>query len=214
MVFFEGVSEPMDKGEQTRLTILERAVQAFSLSGYSGTSMEALTRATGLTKGGIYNHFGSKEALALEAFDFAQKQMEQRFRGFFAGRQHACDRLLAMVEFFRSIIVDPLFPGGCILLNTAIEADDTNPALLSRARQAADSWREYVTRTVQLGIERQQIKPTTEATSVLSVLLGSLEGAIMLCKLYGTTQPMEHTVAHLSRYIESLRADAPQLSAG
>lgn len=197
----------MDKGQQTRLAILERAARVFSLSGYNGTSMETLTRATGLTKGGIYNHFGSKETLALEAFDFAQEQLRQRFRVFFEGRQHACDRLLAMVEFFQSIIVDPLFPGGCILLNTAVEADDTNPLLLDRARQAADSWREYVSRTIQLGIERQQIKPATDATSVLSVLLASLEGSIMLCKLYGTTQPMEHTVEHLARYIADLRAD-------
>ena len=54
----------MDKGQQTRLAILERAARVFSLSGSSGTSMETLTRATGLTKGGIYNHFGSKTALA------------------------------------------------------------------------------------------------------------------------------------------------------
>jgi TetR/AcrR family transcriptional regulator, transcriptional repressor for nem operon len=198
----------MDKGEQTRLVILERAAQAFSLTGYSGTSMDALTRATGLTKGGIYNHFGSKEALALEAFDFAQEQMQQRFRSFFQGRKHACDRLMAMIEYFRSIIVDPLLPGGCLILNTAIEADDTNPVLRARAQQATDAWQEYVTRTVLSGIERQQIKPHTDPTKVLTTLLATLEGAIMLCKLYGVTSYIEQAVEHLTTYVESLRADA------
>ncbi len=200
----------MDKGEQTRLAILERAAQVFSLTGYSGTSMEALTHATGLTKGGIYNHFGSKEALILETFDFAQDQMLRRFRGFFQGRQHACDRLLAMVEYFRSLIVDPLFPGGCFILNTAVEADDTNPQLRARAQQAADAWQEYVRRTVQLGIERQQIKPETNPAMVLTTLLATLEGSIMLCKLYGVTSYMEQAVEHLTAYVESLRADSAE----
>jgi len=203
----------MDKGEQTRLAILERAAQAFSLTGYSGTSMEALTRATGLTKGGIYNHFGSKEALALEVFDFAQDQMQQRFRGFFQGRQHACDRLLAMVEYFRSLIVDPLFPGGCFILNTAVEADDTNPQLRARAQQAIDAWQEYVRRTVQRGIERQQIKPGTDPAMVLTTLLATSEGAIMLCKLYGVISYMEQAVEHLTAYVESLRANNTETDA-
>jgi AcrR family transcriptional regulator len=197
----------MDKGEQTRVAILEQAARVFSLSGFSGTSMDALTRATGLTKGGIYNHFGSKQALALEAFDFAQNLMQQRFRQIFQGRHDACACLLAMVEFFRSIIVDPLFPGGCLILNTAIEADDTNPGLLARARQAADAWREYVTRTVQQGITRQQLKPNTDPARVLTTLLATLEGAIMLCKLYGETDYMEQAVEHLTAYIETLRAE-------
>lgn len=198
----------MDKGEQTRLTILEQAARVFSLSGFSGTSMDTLTRATGLTKGGIYNHFGSKEALALEAFDFAQNLIQQRFREIFQGRSNACDRLLAMVELFRSIIVDPLLPGGCLLLNTAVESDDTNPVLRARAQQTADTWQEYVTRTVQLGIERQQIKPGTDPSRVLTTLLATLEGAIMLCKLYGETSYMEQTVEHLTAYVESLRVEA------
>jgi AcrR family transcriptional regulator len=172
-----------------------------------------LTRATGLTKGGIYNHFGSKEALALEVFDFAQDQMQQRFRGFFQGRQHACDRLLAIVEYFRSLIVDPLFPGGCFILNTAVEADDTNPQLRTRAQQAIDAWQEYVRRTVQRGIERRQIKPGTDSAMVLTTLLATSEGAIMLCKLYGVTSYMEQAVEHLTAYVESLRANNTETDA-
>jgi phosphohistidine phosphatase SixA len=113
-----------------------------------------------------------------------------------------------MVELFRSIIVDPLLPGGCLLLNTAVESDDTNPALRARAQQTADTWQEYVTRTVQSGIERQQLKPGTDPSRVLTTLLATLEGAIMLCKLYGETSYMEQTVEHLTAYVESLRVEA------
>ena len=58
------------KGEATRRLILERAAPVFNQRGYAGASMSELVEATGIEKGGIYNHFGSKEDLAVEAFDY------------------------------------------------------------------------------------------------------------------------------------------------
>ena len=55
------------KGEVTRRLILERAAPVFNKRGYAGASMSELVEATGIEKGGIYNHFGSKEELAVDA---------------------------------------------------------------------------------------------------------------------------------------------------
>ena len=54
-------------------------------AGYVGASMRDLVDATGLEKGGIYNHFGSKEQLALEAYDYAMNLVDGRL----AASQHA-----------------------------------------------------------------------------------------------------------------------------
>ncbi|GHO99266.1 TetR family transcriptional regulator [Reticulibacter mediterranei] len=194
----------MSKGEQTRQAILGEAAQVFSISGYAGTSMDALTRATGLTKGGIYNHFGSKEALALEAFDFARQLIQERFNEIIQDRHHPIDRLMAVVLVFRSIIYDPLLQGGCPVLNTATEADDTNPALRERAQQASSQWRTFITQTVKQGIEEQQLQPETKPDMVATVLIATLEGAIMLSKLYGDLIYMDQAVEHLSCYVQSL----------
>lgn len=194
----------MEKGERTRQAILEQAVQIFSISGYGGTSMDDLMQATGLTKGGIYNHFGSKEALILEAFDFAQNKVVQRFRAIRGEKKGAIDRLLAVVLVFRSLIYEPLFAGGCLLLNTAVEADDTDPVLRERALQAAKSWQTYIVHTVQRGIERQQIRPDVDPSKLASLLLSSLEGSIMLCKLYNTKVYMDQIVEYLTSYVSSL----------
>jgi len=61
----------MSKGEQTREMILAQAAQLFSRQGFFGSSLSDIMQETGLEKGGIYNHFSSKEQLALEAFDYA-----------------------------------------------------------------------------------------------------------------------------------------------
>src|SRR4051794_35327676 len=106
----------MTKGDQTKQAILAQAAQVFNVRGYFGASMDDLTRATGLTKGGIYHHFGSKEALALEAFDFAVDLVIARLKAMLATSQDPLRNLLTYVELFRSLIDDPLFQGGCPIL--------------------------------------------------------------------------------------------------
>jgi AcrR family transcriptional regulator len=71
------MSPPTDKGEETRQRILRLAIAAFAERGYDGTSLNELIRETGLTKGGFYFHFASKEALAEAVFTEAKRLNEQ-----------------------------------------------------------------------------------------------------------------------------------------
>jgi TetR/AcrR family transcriptional regulator, transcriptional repressor for nem operon len=197
----------MSKGEQTREMILAQAAQLFSRQGYFGSSLSDIMHETGLEKGGIYNHFTSKEQLALEAFDYAYELLDQRIRSFLAGKIHAVDRLLAVVSYFQSLIDDPVVDGGCPILNTAIEADDAYPVLRDRAKAAMDSLRGTLERIITKGIERQEIRPEVDVDTCVTVFIATTEGAVMLSKLYQDPLHMQRAVAHLTHYIETdLRA--------
>src|SRR5260370_26629663 len=128
----------MRKGEQTRQEIIRKAEPLCKQRGYDGGALSDLMRATGLEKGGIYRHFESKQQLAAEAFDYAWKlAIDTRFEGT-QDIPNTVDRLKRLVRNFwerRS----GLFPGGCPLLNTAIDADDRNPQLRRGARRALNS---------------------------------------------------------------------------
>ena len=195
----------MSKGEQTRERILARSAQLFNRQGYFGASLADIMRETGLEKGGIYNHFSSKEQLALESFDYAYGLVQQRVRQALAGKFDAIERLLAIVSVFQGIVEDPPVAGGCPILNTAIEADDANEALRDRARDAMDSWRDTIHRIINKGIERQQIRPGINADEVASILITTLEGAIMLSNLYKDPTHMQRSADHMARYIETLK---------
>src|SRR5690242_11437161 len=108
----------MSKGEQTRQSIIEQAAPIFNVRGYAGTSMDAIVEATGLSKGGIFNHFGNKDTLALAAFDYSVDQMRERFRSLVAGKRTTHTRLQAMMLLFQSVIEEPPVEGGCPVLNT------------------------------------------------------------------------------------------------
>ena len=195
----------MNKGEQTRERILARSAQLFNRQGYSGASLSDIMRETGLEKGGIYNHFTSKEQLALESFDYAYGLVQQRVRQALVGKFNAIERLLAIVSVFQSIVEDPPVAGGCPILNTAIEADDANEPLRNRAREAMDSWRTTIHRIINKGIERQEIRPAVNADEIASILIVTLEGAIMLSNLYKDPIHMQRATNHIVQYIETLR---------
>ena len=195
----------MSKGEETRERILARSAQLFNRQGYFGASLTDIMRETGLEKGGIYNHFSSKEQLALESFDYAYKLVQERTRQALAGKFNAIERLLAIVSVFQSEADDPPVAGGCPIMNTAIEADDANEVLRDRARAAMDDWRATIHRIVSKGIERQEIRPGIDADEVASILIATLEGAVMLSSLYKDPIHMKRAADHIVRYIETMR---------
>jgi len=194
-------------GDQTRENIIRQAAALFNTQGFAGASMSDIMAATGLQKGGIYRHFESKEQLALESFDYAVEVMGDRFREALEGKRDALARLHAVISVFARIPADPPVPGGCPVMNAALENDDGNPALRDRARDAMDGLRALVVRIAKGGIERGEVRAAIDPDELATVLIATLEGAVMLSKLYGDPAHVGRAVAHLERYLdESVRA--------
>jgi len=194
------------KGERTRRRIVERSAPVFNTLGYSGTSMSRLLEETGLKKGGIYNHFGSKEELSLAAFDYVIGKMEERFREALAGKEGAVDRLFAVVDVIGALAEDPPVEGGCVVLNTAVEADDADPVLKARAREAMTSWHRLIGSIIKRGVRSGELRAGTDPYEVASIVTAMLEGAIMLSKLYDDPAHVRRAVAHLKGHISTLAA--------
>ncbi len=199
----------MSKGEQTREMIIREAAAVFNRYGYFGTSMADIMRETGLEKGGIYNHFRSgKDELALAAFDYAFSVSANRMGEVFKTVRHAADRLIAFGEVFKELLDDRILPGGCPVMNTAIEAD-AHPGhpLVNRVREAMTAQLDMVQRIVEKGIERGEIKPDVDAQTISASFVSSLEGGVMLSKLYNDSRYLQRVIDHLRDHIEThLRA--------
>ncbi len=194
------------KGAQTRERIVESAATVFSKRGFFGASMTDLLEATGLQKGGLYNHFASKEQLALESFDWAVRHVEERYAAALDGVEGAVDRLLAIVEVIRGLVEDHALPGGCPILTTAIEADDTMPVLADRARAAMTRWQRLIGSNVKAGVARGELKPDADPYAVATIVTATLEGAVFLSKLYDDPVSMRRAVDHVAAYVRGLAA--------
>ena len=199
-------SKPADgrsKGERTRERIIERAATLFNTRGVAGSSMSDVTRACELERGGVYNHFASKEELALAAFDYAAELVLERLARAAESETGAVRKLSAMIAVYRHVAENPLLPGGCPLLNAAIEADDTSAVLRNHVRKAMNGWRTLLARAVEGAIEAKQLA-TVDSSAFASTVIAALEGGVMLSSLYRDPAHMYAVVDHLQSWIASL----------
>lgn len=193
----------MGKAEQTRTRIVSKAAQLFNLRGYSGTSISDIMQATDLEKGGIYNHFSSKDAIALAAFDHAYAvQSEYYAQAVKAVRGQPTLQLRAIIDAFAESFDTPAIVGGCVIMNTAIESDDAHPALRERASAAMDEWRGLIQRIIIRGIAKDEFRPDVDAVVLSNLIVGGLEGSLMMSKLYDDSKFLHHMVQHLHTYID------------
>ena len=197
----------MTRAYATREKIIQRAAELFNQQGYAGSSMSDIVRATGLQKGGIYNHFKSKDELAIAAFDYAAGCFIDRIQKSVARQRSAIARLHKLVENYREVMRDPPLPGGCPLLNTAIESDDTHPVLRDRTRAKMAKWLEFVRKIVARGIAKGEIRPEAEPEQVATAIVAGIEGGVMLSKLYADRSYLERALAHLDDYIVGLTVE-------
>jgi TetR/AcrR family transcriptional repressor of nem operon len=193
------------KGERTRRRIVELAAPVFNRQGFAGATLRDVIGATGLEKGGIYNHFGSKEQLALEAYDYAMGRVSERLARSQDGTTDAVERLVRMIEAFARNARRPEIDGGCPMMNTAIEADDTNAQLRDRARASMNLWHRLVGRIVKDGKADGTFADDLDPYALASTITASLEGALMLSRLYEDPAHMDRVVDHLVAYAESFR---------
>jgi AcrR family transcriptional regulator len=197
------VTQP--RSGRTRQLIIETAAPIFNKKGYAGTSMADLTTATGLTKGSIYGNFKDKDDVAVHAFqhnidlifDFFSKELKA------AGS--TLDKLLAYPRGFRKIYPMILSYGGCPILNTGVEADDTHAVLRKMAMSVLAKWKKNMVALIEKGIEEGGIDPSTDAQSTAEILISLMEGGSVLSKVTGEASYMHNAIDTAEAMIEATR---------
>ena len=185
--------------EYTRNRILQRSGVLFNTRGYKATSISDITGATGLTKGAIYNHFRNKEELERTSLAMLAESMYQKMRTAIKAEPTAGLKLRAIFRFFESYITDPPFKGGCPLMNAAIESDDASPVLKKEALKILNTLRRSIVLVLENGIKHGQIKPGITPEFYATLIIASLEGAIMMGKL----QDDNEDIRLILKYLES-----------
>lgn len=185
-------------------TILHHAGSLFNVQGYKATSISHITDATGFTKGAIYRHFGSKDKLEEEALGYLSRKMYELLRVRIKEQSKAGDKLRTIARYFESYISKPPIKGGCPLLNAAIESDDNSPQLRKKAHAILEVLRGSVMHIIDKGVEYGQLKKSADKEYFATVMVASLEGAIMMSKLSRSDKDIRVVVRHLEKMITEI----------
>ncbi|MDB4967135.1 MAG: transcriptional regulator, TetR family [Myxococcales bacterium] len=160
------------KGEETRERIVERAFRLASRDGLNGLTVGTLAADLGLSKSGLFAHFGSKEELQVEVLRAAAEYFQDHVlkKGFVAPR--GLPRLRKVFENWLSWVTDPSLPGGCVFVAASAELDDKP----GRARDfLAATQKDLLTtlaRTVRLGVDVGHLVAGTDCEQLAFEMYG------------------------------------------
>ena len=203
----------MKKSEKTRQLIIEKAASLFNQKGYAGTSIQDIMAETGLTKGGIYGNFGKeggdkkgvKEEIALAAFLHAVNVVNEEVRKRTFVIDNSLDKLKSVVYFYKERVLNPPVEGGCPILNTSIDADDTQPALKKKVIKAVEYWQQRIIKTLEKGKKDGQVKKDVKSEEFATLFIGTLEGGIMMSRIFKDNHHFDIMADRLIQMIDELK---------
>jgi len=164
----------VSKGEETRQAILEKAFQLATVIGVSGLSIGRLAEETGLSKSGLFAHFGSKEALEVAVVEEASRQFIQEVMVPALQHPRGEPRLRAL---FNGWLAWGDRPGGCFFVGASAELDDRPGPPRDALIRAQKDWVDELAKATRIAIQehhfRDDVDPDHFAFELYSLMLGA-----------------------------------------
>jgi AcrR family transcriptional regulator len=164
-------------GERSRRVILETAARLATVEGLDGLSIGRLADATGMSKSGLYAHFGSKEELQLATVETASGIFEVEVVRRGLGGGEGLSRLHALCEAYLDHVERKVFPGGCFFASAAAELDSRPGPVKDRIAAVNREWLELLERLCEEAQARgeldDRLEPAQVAFELNAVLLAA-----------------------------------------
>lgn len=192
------------KSESTRKFIVESTSAVFNKKGYAGTALSDLIEATKLSKGSIYGNFENKEAVAIAAFDYNLSQVQQLIHTKVSQFEGYKEKLLAHAQVYHSFEQTPFPEGGCPLMNTGVEADDTSEVLREKAAEGIMNWIGNLATLIEKGIATHVFRPDTNSNEMATTIIALIEGGMMMSKVTHNSSLMDDIVSVIGELIERI----------
>jgi AcrR family transcriptional regulator len=181
-------------GERSRHAILDAAARLATVEGIEGLSIGRLAEATGMSKSGLYAHFGSKEELQLATVAFADAIFDEEVVTPAMSRGEGLARVEALCDRFLSHVERRVFPGGCFFSSLAAELDTRPGPVRDRIMAFHADWMERMAselRQAQRAGDIDRGVPIEQLMFELNAIIGHANSVFVL---YG-----DHEVFELAR---------------
>ncbi|MBA2938581.1 TetR/AcrR family transcriptional regulator [Paenibacillus sp. CGMCC 1.16610] len=166
------------------------------------TSLSEIMAVTGLKKGTLYNHFKDKEELVSLAFEYCLTIFEQYIQNAISVHTSSKDRVLAFIDAYCSFD-DSTLPGGCPIINVAVEVyDGLSELLQNQARYGMSYITNVLVDILEKGVQEGEFKRDIDTNQVASIMISSCEGGLLMNKLRQEQSHSRFIYEHLSAFVE------------
>jgi len=191
--------------ERTRERLLQAASREIYRSGFQSASLDTILAVAGVTKGALYYHFDSKEALGHAVVEeiIAPDVHGKWVRPFQSGK----DPIDALIGAVRRIPVRPAdVRGGCQLNNLAQEMSPLDAGFRKRLAAIFDAWREAVASTLREGQTHGSVRCDVQPADAAGLLIAMVEGYAALAKNAQDPRVIKAGIRNMVGWLRSLRA--------
>jgi AcrR family transcriptional regulator len=150
------------RGDSTRRAILGRAMQLASAEGLEDLSIARLANDLGMSKSGLFAHFGSKEQLQLSTVRAARRVFSDEAVGPALNAKKGIERLSALIEAWHDYISGDTFAGGCLLMEAAAEFDNRPGPVRDLIAETMGMWMDLLVEQARRAVERGELAPDTD----------------------------------------------------
>ena len=154
-------------GIRSREAILREAARLATVDGLGGLSLAHLADAVGMSKSGLFAHFGSKEELQLATIDAASAIFEELVIEAAAEAKPGVPRLRAYIERFLDHVEDGVFPGGCFFISAMSELDTHPGPVRDAAMTFTRRWLDLLAAEVMAGQAAGELDPAADPSQVV-----------------------------------------------
>ena len=191
--------------ERTRERLLQAASREIYRSGFQSASVDTILAVAGVTKGALYYHFDSKEALGHAVID---EVIATCVRGkWVRPLQNGTDPIDALIGAVQGIPVRPTdVRGGCQLNNLAQEMSPLDEGFRKRLAIVFDAWREAVASVLREGQAHGNVRRDVEPADAAGLLIAMVEGYASLAKNAQDPKVMKAGIRNIVGWLRSLRA--------
>jgi AcrR family transcriptional regulator len=196
------------RGERTRRAILAKAVEIASAEGLEGLSIGSLAAELGVSKSGLFAHFGSKQELQLETIERAGELFAEHVWDPVADAEPGIVQLSALMESWLSYFRRGVFSGGCFFSNAHHEFDGRPGPVRDQIAAQKRRWSKSIVHHIRVAQRRGEIREDVDPEQLAFELDAAGVLANSLWQLNGDTQAFKHARAAVRGRLETAATDA------
>ncbi|MBC8461939.1 MAG: TetR/AcrR family transcriptional regulator [Deltaproteobacteria bacterium] len=196
----------VSKGILTRQNITKKSLQVFSVKGYFNTSISDILEATGLTKGGLYGHFASKEDIWYAVYDEAVKIWRSIVFKDINNITNPLERIEITIEYhLANYLGEDVFDGGCFFVNMLVEISGQSEQMSKHILRGFVQFSRLLRTWLEDADDKGLLKEGLNYREISNFIIISLNGAATLYSASKDTSIWKETITQMRFYIDQLK---------
>ncbi|MGH7658923.1 MAG: TetR/AcrR family transcriptional regulator [Gemmatimonadales bacterium] len=192
----------MAKGTETRNRIVEQALKDASLFGLNGITLGELAGRLGISKSGLFAHFGSKEELQLRVIEAAEQKFKAEVIAPALKAPRGEPRVKALFEQWIAWGDTHDLPGGCVFSHAAMEMDDAPGPARNALVKVHQSWLAFLEEAARNAIREGHFRPDLDVSLFAFQLTGIVAGYYRASRLLHDANAHRHAMAAYEMVVE------------